>query len=132
MILDWSRWLASVPGYNLNAVASATLMDMTVTPPSIANESEICIVTGMEPDVRINPLSDPIATPQIAIDPSRNAHGDVATAILPPVATQTLFKVGDKTAIGKQYRFNISVTARDCDGRRITQTDCVMVVIAQC
>lgn len=116
MVLDWSRWLASVPGYNLNAVTSAALMDMTVNPPVAANPDEIKIVSGMG--------TDP--------DPPDNGDAADLVGLIPPTATQALFEVAPATAIGKQYRFNIAVTARDCDGRKITMQDCVMVVVAQC
>lgn len=116
LVLEWSRWLGSVPGYNLNAVTAAALMDMTVNPPVPANAAEIKIVSGMG--------DDPV--------PPDNANAAALAGLIPPNFTQTLIEVGPDTAIGKQYRFNIAVTARDCDGRKITMQDCVMVVIAQC
>jgi hypothetical protein len=116
LVMDWSRWLASVPGYNLSSVASAALMDMTVNPPVPANATEIKVVSGMGDDP----------------EPPDNGNAAALVGLIPPVGTQTLFEVDSNTPIGKQYRFNIAVTARDCDGRKITMQDCVMVVIAQC
>jgi hypothetical protein len=116
MVLDWSRWLASVPGYNINEVKSAALMDMTVNPPVPADAAVIKIVSGMGDD------PDP---------PDNNDAADLV-GLIPPTATQALFEVAPDAAIGKQFRFNIAVTARDCDGRKITMQDCVMVVVAQC
>jgi hypothetical protein len=116
MLLDWSRWLASVPGYNLNAVASAALLDMNVNPPAPASPTEIAVVSGQ------------------GDDPEPPDNSDVAglVSLMPPTVTQALFSVDADTAIGRMYRFNIAVTARDCDGRKITMQDCVMVVVQQC
>jgi hypothetical protein len=116
MLLDWSRWLASVPGYNLNAVASAALLDMNVNPPAPANPAEIAVVSGQGDDP----------------DPPDNSDVAELVSLMPPTVTQALFSVGADTAIGRMYRFNIAVTARDCDGRKITMQDCVMVVVQQC
>lgn len=117
MIMDWSRWLASVPGYNLNEVTKAELLDMMVTPVIPADPAKLKVTTGIVGD-------DP--------DPPNNADVAELVDVLPPTATQALFTAGADATIGSQYRFNISVTARDCDGRKITAVDCVMVVIAQC
>jgi hypothetical protein len=116
MVLDWSRWLASVPGYNLNAVTSAALLDMNVNPPAPANPDEIAVVSGQGDDP----------------EPPDNSDTADLIALQPPTVTQALFAVAPETPVGRMYRFNIAVTARDCDGRKITMQDCVMVVVQQC
>jgi hypothetical protein len=116
MVLDWSRFLASVPGYNLNAVMSAALLDMNVNPPVPANPAEIAIVSGQGDDP----------------DPPDNSDAAELVSLMPPQFTQAMFQVGADTPIGRMYRFNIAVTARDCDGRKATMQDCVIVVVQQC
>jgi len=116
LILDWSQWLTSLPGYNLNKVVEMSLFDMTVNPPEPADPEEIVVVSGT------------------GDDPEEPDNSDVAdlAGLIPPYGVQAIVSVFSETEIGKQYRLGLAVAARDCDGRRIIQRDCVVIVVAEC
>jgi len=116
LILDWSTWLNSLPGYNLNKVADMSLFDMTVNPPQPADPDIIKVVSGIGDDPE---------------EPDNSDVGDLA-ALIPPTAIQVMFEVSSEARIGAQYKLDFGLFARDCEGRRITMRDCVAVVIAQC
>jgi hypothetical protein len=118
LTLDWSRWLNSsaMGGFTLNAVSSASLVDMTAHPPQPADPDDIRIVSGLGDD----------AEPD-------NAEAKGLVNLLPAyAATQIMIAVAEDVRVGSQYRLNLAVTARDCDGRRATMRDCVMIVVAEC
>lgn len=117
IILNWGAWIDSVPGYSLNTVAEATLYDMTVVPPAPADEDIIHITSG------IGLGDDP---------PPDNADGAGFVGLIPPYGTQVLIAVSNDARIGAQYRLTICMIARDCDGRKIRQCDCVVITIAEC
>jgi len=116
LVLDWSQWLASLPGYNLNKVAEMDLFDMTVNPPRPADHDIITITTGT------------------GDDPDEPDNADLAdrVSLIPPSAMQMLVEVSEEAVIGAQFKLSLAVTARDCDGRRITMRDCVVITIAEC
>jgi len=113
----WSPFIDSLSGYVLHSVAVAELLDMHTTPPQPADPEMIKITTGIAAD-----------------DPEDPDNSDVADliAIIPPVATQAIIEVGEDTPINRQFRLNIAVNARDCDGHVITLRDCFVIVIAEC
>lgn len=116
LVLQWQRWIDSVPGYALSKVVETSLFDMTVNPPVAADPEIIKIVSGTDDSTE---------------EPDNEDAADLI-GLIPPYATQALVAVGDAARIGAQFRLNIAVTARDCDGRRITMRDCVAIVIAEC
>ena len=118
--LQWQRWIDSVPGYLLTKVTEASLYDMTVNPPAPASPDLIWLVPSPDDD------DDDIGT--------GNENEDVAAAIniAPPYVTHTLVAASMLAPIGSQYRLNLAVTARDCDGRKITMRDCVVIVVSEC
>lgn len=115
LVMQWATWLDSVPGYALNAVASASLWDMTTSPPQPANPDVIKVVSGggadEEPD---------------------NSEVKSLVGLIPPYGTQVLIEASADAEIGAQYKLEICLVARDCDGRKIRQCDCVVIVIAEC
>jgi hypothetical protein len=109
LYVDWSGWLASVPGYALNAVESAELLDLNVNPPVPADPDEIALVSGLD------------------VDPVPSTPG--FTNIV-GTATENIVKAGADVPVGKAYRMNISVCARDCFGRKIVTSDCVFINVS--
>lgn len=116
LILDWSRWLNSIGGYNMNVVSKASLTDIIASPQVAADPLKIRVIAGNG------------ETP----DPADNSDVASVVNLMPPAATSAMIEVAPDATIGAQYRFDICLTARDCDGRKATMCDCVMVVIQQC
>src|SRR5215471_6117480 len=110
LIMDWSGWLAKVPGFNLNMVESASLWDMSKAPPVIADPAKIKLLSGTDDD----------ETPD-------NDDGAHFVSLIPPCAGQVLVEAAPNLAIGGQYKLDLCVVARDCDGRRIRKCDCVVI-----
>lgn len=106
LFIDWGGWLASVPGYSLNAIESAALTDLNVNPPAPADPDEMALVSGMDIDP---PASQPGFT---------NIVG---------TATENIVKAGADVPVGRAYRLDIAVAARDCNGRKIVAHDCVFI-----
>jgi len=117
LALQWQRWIDSVPGYVLHKVLDASLYDMTVNPP-VPADPEIIKVISTDYD---NEGDD--------ID---NADVGDMIELLPPYVTHTRVEVGLEARIGSQFRLNLAVAARDCDGRRIVMRDCVVIVVSEC
>jgi hypothetical protein len=109
LYVDWAGWLATVPGYALNAVEAAELMDLSVSPPVPADPDEIALVSGMD------------------VEPTPSAPG--FTNIV-GTATENLVRAGADVPVGKAYRLNLSVAARDCTGRKIKTSDCIFITTA--
>ena len=116
LVLDWSQWLSALPGYNLNKVAEMSLFDMTVNPARPADPDIITVVSGT------------------GDDPEEPDNADLAdlVSLIPPTAMQVLVEVSKGAAIGAQFRLNLAVCARECEGRKITMRDCVIITIAEC
>lgn len=110
LTIDWSGWLATVPGFTLNSVATVELLDLNVNPPAPADEDDIAIVSGMD------------------VDPTNGEPG--FTQIIAGVATQLLIQADIEVAVGHAYRLNIQINARDCNGRKISVWDCVFISIS--
>jgi hypothetical protein len=98
-----------VPGYFLNAVVGAELLDLNVNPPAPADPEEMALVSGLEPP------------------PPQTSPG--WTSIV-GTATENLVKAGADVPVGKAYRLNLSVAARDCNGRKIKTSDCIFITTA--
>lgn len=110
LTIDWSGWLATVPGFSLNSVATVELLDLNVNPPAPADEDDIAIVSGMD------------------VDPTNGEPG--FTQIIAGVATQLLIQADKDVPVGQAYRLNIQINARDCNGRKISVWDCVFISIS--
>jgi len=95
-----------VPGYSLNAIESAELLDLNVNPPVPADPAEMALVSGMDVDPAV---SNPGFT---------NIVG---------TATENIVQAGADVPVGRAYRLNIAVAARDCNGRKIVAQDCVFI-----
>jgi hypothetical protein len=112
LIIDWSAWLASVPGFSLHGVASVVITDLNVSPTVPADADDIDTVpplAGWTP-----PATDATA----------------AARIINGMASESLIKVGADVPMGRVFRYDIQVTARDCDGRLIAVSDCVFIRVA--
>jgi hypothetical protein len=116
VVMNWAMWIDSVPGFAANAVVEASLYDMTVNPPAPADPTKIKVVSGTGDDP----------------DPPDNSDVASLIALIPPYGTQAFVEVSDDATIGAQYRLNICLVARDCDGHKIRQCDCVVLVVAEC
>jgi hypothetical protein len=109
LLIDWAGWLASVPGYTLNSVVGAELLDLNVNPPAPADPNEIALVSGLD------------------VDPTPGTPG--FTHIV-GTATENLILAGADVPVGRAYRLNLSVAARDCFGRKI-RTSCIFITTSQ-
>lgn len=116
IVLNWGRWIDSVPGYQLNTIDEVSLFDMSLTPPQPADPAVIKVVSGKGDDP----------------DPPDNSAAKGLAGLIPPYGTQVLIEAGATARIGAQYKLNICLIARDCDGRKIRQCDCVVITIAEC
>src|SRR5262245_1194497 len=117
LIIDWSRWIASLPGYVANCIDTASLWDMTLAVPAPADPAIIKMTSGQE-------SADP--------DPPDNSDVADLISLVPPSAVQVLISASEQAKIGAQYRLSLCLSARDCDGRRIRMCDCVVITIAEC
>src|SRR5262245_13240735 len=116
LIMDWSPWVTSALGCQINKVDTEPSWDMNVSPPAPAPPGVIKIVSGMS--------GDP--------EPPNNSEAAALLGLIPPYGVQALIEVGEGAAIGAQYRLSLCLIARDCDGRKIKQCDCVVITIAEC
>ena len=118
LIVAWSPLINSVPGYTLSDVSSASLMDMNAQ-PIVPADPEIIKVTSGKAGVDETELDNEDVSDQITISPTF-------------VTTQAIIEVSPKASVGKMYRLNICVMARDCEGHDIRMCDCYVISIAQC
>jgi len=114
LALDWSPWLASVPGFNLSEVAEASITDMTVNPPAAPEAEIIKLVLSRNDD-----------------EPDNTDVADLIR-IFPPSATIANVAVGLDARIGAQFRLDMAMTAKDCAGESITMRDCFVIVVREC
>lgn len=114
LTIDWSGWLASVPGFSLHSIKTVELVDLNTNPPvpidSDNPDAPIRLVSGMD------------------VDPPNSQPG--FALIVAGVATQFIIEASPDVAIGRAYRLNLRVNARDCNGRKIAPWDCVFITIA--
>jgi hypothetical protein len=112
--IDWGPWVASQPGFvGINEIVECYLLDINVPPPHpYADPYEIALVSGYD------------------VPP---AYGPPGFAnIISPTITEVLVEASDGVPIGRTYRLNMKVRAHDCNGRKVTTTDCVFIYITQC
>lgn len=115
--INWAPWLNTIPGYKVHAIASASLFDMMESPPVPPDPTIIKVTTSV-------PGADPV--------PVDNADVASLISLIPPFGTQVAIEAGLSARIGDQYKLNICITARDCDGRTSRQCDCFVIVISDC
>ena len=134
LVIQWQRWIDSVPGYLLQKITEADLYDMTVNPPGPADPDLIRLDAGPNDEDDDDDGNGDDEDDEEEEEPEPNPNEDVAAAIAlqPPYITHTLVAVSLAAPIGKQFRLRLAVTARDCDGRKITMRDCVVIVVAEC
>lgn len=110
LIIDWSAFLQSVPGYALHSVASASISDLNVAP-----------VAPVDPD-----LVDTVPTIETAMPWSGD---NPPVKIIQGVATESLISVTDDVAIGQVFRYDIAVNLKGCDGRVLKVKECVFIQV---
>jgi hypothetical protein len=110
LLVDWAGWLASVPGYSLNSVVDAELLDLKVNPPAPADPDELALVSGLD------------------VDPP---SGNPGFTKIVGTATENLIRAGTDVPVGRAYRLNLAVAARDCMGRKIRTSDCIFITTSQ-
>jgi hypothetical protein len=113
MQIDFTGLLASVNGFNLSSIEAASISNMMVSPPTAADPAEIDLVSGL------------------AVDPGNAWPG--YTLITGPEnnVTVNVIKTGPNVAIGKVFRFDISLGLTDCNGRKLIVKDCVSISVRQ-
>lgn len=110
LVIDWSVFLSSVPGYALHTVLSATLTNLNVTPTVPALPADIDTVPAVA-----------TAQPWTGDNPP--------VKIVNGVATEAIIKVAAGVALSSVYRFDISVQLKGCDGRVLVVKDCVFIQV---
>lgn len=115
--ISWATWLSSIPDYKISAIASASLWDMMESPPVPADPAIVKVTSGV-------PGVDPV--------PVDNANVAGLISFIPPLGMQVAIEAGLGARIGDQFKLNVCVTARDCDGRTARQCDCFVIVISDC
>jgi len=110
MQIDWTGLLASVDGFGLSSIESATLSNMMVSPPAPADMTEIELVSGH-------------ATPPA------NAWPGNTVITGENRMTVNMIKTGANLAVGKVFRFDISLGLTDCNGRKMVVNDCVSISV---
>lgn len=110
LLIDWSVFLSSVPGYALHSVVAATLTDLNVNPTMPADPAQIDTVP-------------PIATPQ----PWTGDNPPVK--VVQGVATEALIHVDEDVPLSSVFRFDITVQLKGCDGRNLQVKDCVFIQV---
>src|SRR5262245_10958991 len=114
LLIDWSVWLASIPGFVLRSISKAELLDYTGSSgPVPADPAKIDLVSGLP------------------VDPTDALPG-FTKIIADAMATQNIVQVADDTPVGSLYRLNITALARDCECRELVLPYCVMINVTAC
>src|SRR5215471_16758638 len=90
LYMDWSRWLGSVSSFNLYAIESASLWDMTRAPPTIADPQRIWLASGLDDD-----------------EDRDNDDAAHFVSIIPPCSAMVLVEAGMTARIGDQYKLDV-------------------------
>lgn len=111
LVIDWSVFLASVPGYVLNSVVEATITDLNLNPPVI-----------VDPDLidTVPPLAT--AKPWTGDNPPVRIFGDSLT--------EAIVEVDADVPLNNVFRFDITVQLKGCDGRVLKVKDCVFIQVS--
>lgn len=109
--IDWQGFLASVPGYSLNAIESVELVDLMKNPPGPADEDAIALVSGL------------------ATDPETHLPG--FGQIIDAKATEFLIRASADIAASSCYRLDVCLGLVNCNGRRLQVCDCVNIQVSR-
>jgi hypothetical protein len=113
LMIDFGPWLQSTGWPAINEIVEAEMLDMNVAAPfPPADEAELGLISGMTPD-------PPNSWPGFAV--IRNGS-----------LVEFIVQAGDDVAVGRTYRLNVRVKARDCEGRAITARDCCFIYVTSC
>jgi hypothetical protein len=110
MQIDWTGLLASVEGFKLSSIEAASISNMMVSPPAPADAADIELVSGLGTD----PTS---GWPGYTVITGENN------------ITVNMIKTGAAVAVGKVFRFDISLGLTDCNGRKVIINDCVSISV---
>ena len=83
----WQRWIDSVPGYTLNKVTEASLLDVNVNPERPADPEIIKLVTGTDEDEEPTTRTPLISSPSYRLisrkrwSRSRRMHGSASNIV---------------------------------------------------
>jgi hypothetical protein len=109
---DWSLTLAQLPGYKLVEVAVAALTKIG-NPNVPAPSTEIELVSGLNP-------------------PPSNPWPGYTEILSAGTVTLNMIDAADAVTVGNLYRLDLTVYARDCDGRTSVLKACVSIYITSC
>lgn len=112
LFIDWSIWLASLPGFKLTEVAAAELSKIA-NPVVPAPPEELDLVSGKTP-------------------PPSPAPPGFTELLSNGTVTLNIVQAGAAVPVGNLYRLDLTVNARDCDGRVIVLKYCVTIYIVAC
>jgi hypothetical protein len=62
------------------------------------------------------------------IGPTAPGYGLIVNKVI----TEFLVQAADNVVVGRTYRLNVRVPARDCDGRKIIARERVQIILASC
>src|SRR4051794_19517062 len=111
--MDFGPWLQSTGWPAINEIVEAELLDINVAspfPPAV--DTEIKLISGITPD----PAN---SWPGFAVIRGGNI-------------VEFIVETADDVAVGRTYRLNVKVKARDCEGRAIVAKDCVFIYVQSC
>lgn len=111
IIIDWSEWLSSQPGYSLtdNPASTAAIKNISGATPVSPPASEAQIVA-----------SGPLSTNMSRVTGTNN--------------TRIMIEIGAATPVGTKYKIDFVQYARGCDADMgsINMPDCILVEVANC
>lgn len=108
LVIDWSVFLSSVPGYALHSVVSASLTNLNTNPPGPADPDDIDTVPTIE-----------TAMPWTGDNPPVRIYGEGLT--------EAIIKLDSSVPLNNVFRFDITVQLKGCDGRVLQVSDCVFI-----
>lgn len=116
LMINWANWIENTPGFAIDSIYSASLSD-PANAMEPADPDVIKVTTGIRG-------GDP--------DPPDNSDVADLISLVPPFGTLVLFEAAPDARLGAQYKLDLCLIAHDCDGRRIRQCQCLVLVVAEC
>lgn len=110
LTIDWTGWLGPHSGYNLFSIANIQLLDLNL------------------------PNSPPVLLPLIDLIPTLGLTPTPPESWFQISGKQSVFRisVSSDTPINSLYRLNFTAIARDCDGKVMQRTECLVIRIVAC